>query len=525
MKTLTKLFSLLIVLSFILCMCGCEEKNGTKSFLYETVTGITNIDPQLAVNDTELHVVYNTYEGLMKYTKAGVLDCGVAESYTVSNQGKTYNFKLKKDAKWSDGRPLTADDFVFAFRRAVDPQSLSPYAATLLPVKNVSKILKGDKSPEEIAVVAINDHELQINLENLNSGFLDLLTTPVTMPCNEDFFNSCKGYYGLNRKSVLSNGYYRVSAWNEEYCTLKANEEYELYNSSEIGSAYIYFNTEDELFENIEKEEPQFSILNNSMIDRLNKAEIEYKSNNIGNTIHSLIINPDSMLAEENILKALSGTIKFQISDELSHNYGLKAATSILPSTVTYSDKISFNRINTDNEVALDSFLKGCENLEVDKIFPTFSIACINDENTEGIARQIAANWQSIFGVTVNITTFESEDALKDQVNSGVYDVAILTNTAISSSPTAFLQQFTSGSTTNNTKFKSKEFDKAVSKMSKSTGDELFSATKKAAQIINDYEYMYPLFISSKTYYWGEDIEPQYNKNNQIVFFSQIELE
>ena len=116
------------------CLFGCGSEKGTKSFIYETVMGITNIDPLFATNDTELHIVYNTFEGLMKYDKAGILTCGVAENYSVSNGGKTYTFKLKKDSKWSDGRPLTAEDFEFAFKRAVDPHSQSPYASTLLPI-------------------------------------------------------------------------------------------------------------------------------------------------------------------------------------------------------------------------------------------------------------------------------------------------------------------------------------------------------------------------------------------------------
>ena len=524
MKSINRLLALITVFSLLFCFSGCDEKKGNISFLYETVTGITNIDPQLAVNDTELHIVYNTYEGLMKYNKAGVLTCGVAEEYTVSNNGKTYSFKLKKNAKWSDGRPLTAMDFVFAFRRAVATESPSPYAATLLPIKNVSKILNGKMSPEKISVKALNNHELEINLESVNSGFLDLLTTPVTMPCNEKFFLSCKGYYGLNSKSVLSNGYYRLSTWNEEYCTLKANEEYELYNSSSVGTAYIYFNSEDELFENIQKEEPHFSILSNSMIERLKHTLAPYQFNHIGDTVHSLIINPESLLAEENILKAISSTIKFEISDELKNNYGISAATSILPTIVNFSDEIRFNKNNADSENALDDFIKGCENLKVDKIFPTFSIACLKSETTETIARQVAANWQSLLGVTVNITSFENEEDLSSQIKSGHYDIAIVTNTAFSSSPTAFLQQFTSDSTTNISGFKSKTFDEAVKKMNKSTGEKFAEATKDAAKIINEYEYIYPLFISSKTYYWHSELQQQYNKNNKIVFFSQIDF-
>ncbi len=524
MKKINRVFLVLLSFTLLISMCGCDMDNSDRSLLYETEIGIVNIDPQLATNDTELHIVHNAFEGLMKYNSAGTLINGVAESYTVTNSGKTYTFKLNPKSKWSDGRPLTANDFEFAFRRAVAPESQSPYASTLLPIKNVSKILSGKLSPEEIAVKAVNDYELVINLEGINKSFLHLLTTPVSMPCNQEFFLSCKGYYGLNRKSIISNGYYQISAWNEEYCTLTANESYEDYGSSKISTAYIYFNSEDELFENIEKQEPHFSILSDEMINRLDDSQIEYNPIHIGNTVHSLIFNPDSLISEINILKALTGTISFDISADLNKKYGITAATSILPTSVDYSNKISFNRKSTNKDKALDNFILGCENLKIERIFPPFSIIYLKNDTTEAVAQQIASNWQGIFGITVNITAVENEEELTNLISSSAYDVAIISNKAISSSPIPYLQQFTSDAATNISSFKSNNFDKAVKKMNRLEGKELLDATKAAANIINDNKYIHPLFVSSKTYYFGSEVKPQFNPLNQIVYFSQVEF-
>ncbi len=521
MKNLLRIISSALILCTLFCVSGCSDPNLNRSLIYETVTNIVNIDPQLATNDTELHIVYNTYEGLMKYNKAGVLTCGVAESYSVSKDGKTYTFKLKETSKWSDGRPLTAKDFLFAFKRAVSKETASPYAANLLPIKNVSKILSGKKSADNIGVMVNGAYELEIQLDSVNSGFLDLLTTPVAMPCNEDFFNSCKGYYGLNEDSVLSNGYYSVTAWNEDYCSLKANEEYELYKSAEIRSAYIYFNSEDELFENIEKDEPDFTILDKSLIDRLSASEINIEPTHIGNVMNSLIINPKSQIAEENILKALMGTVSYEIDNELTVKYGITNAGSILPTIVNYSDEITNKKSTLANDEALDYFIKGCEELGVERIFPTFSIVYISNDITESIAQQIAANWQNIFGVTVNITALQSEEAFNSAISSGAYDAAVMPSKAISASPTAYLQQFTSNSTTNLIGHKNKEFDNAIKKMNSSSGDKLKSATKKAVKLLGEYEYLSPLFVSSKTYYFKEDVIPQINKQNLMVYFSQ----
>lgn len=523
MKKPLKLLSAVLSIILVLSSSGCDYQNSNRPLLYETLTTLVNIDPLLATNDTELHVVYNTYEGLMKFNKAGVLTCGVADSYSVSKDGKTYNFKLKDNLKWSDGRPLTAHDFVFAFKRAVAAETASPYAATLLPIKNVSKILSGKKSIDTIGIVALSSTELEITLDSVNTGFLELLTTPVAMPCNEEFFNSCKGYYGLNKKSVISNGYYSVTAWNDDYCSLKANEEYPLYKSSEINTVYIYFNTEDELFENIEKSEPHFTIPEKSLIDRLYSAQIDVDLTHIGNSVNSLIINPNSQLSQEKILKALMGTVEFEIEKGLTEKYGITRAQSILPSIVDYSAEITCKKATLKDGKALDLFISGCEELNVERIFPAFSIIYLKSDITESIARQIAANWQNIFGVSVNITAVENVENLNVAIRSGSFDAAIMPSTAISASPTAYLQQFTANSTTNLIGFNNKKFDSTVKKMNASFGDDLKELTTKATEIIKNYDYIYPLFVSSKTYSFKADISPQINQRNQMVYFSHLD--
>ncbi len=503
---------------------GCANPNNKSNIIYETTAIISNIDPQFATNETELQIVYNIFEGLTKYNKSGELELGVAESYSVSKDGLTYNFKIKDNVKWSDGRPLIADDFVFSFKKAVNPETASPYAATLLPIKNASKILSGKKAVDEIGVVAISDSQLQIELDYASEEFLDLLTTPVAMPCNEEFFNDCKGYYGLNDEAVISNGCYYLSAWNEEFCSLKKNKEYEFNDIPSINSVYIYFNSEDELFENMQKSEPDFTILNNALIEKLINKNIAINPTHLGNTTHSLIINPKSNLAEKNILKALMSTVSFSISNDFIINHGISYAKSILPNTVDFSEEIICNKSRLDSEKqATEKFIEGCENLNIERIFPSFSIVYFEDEITKSVAQQIAAKWQNIFGVSVNITAIESFDILNSSIQSGNYDVAIIPTTAISSSPTSYFQQFTSNSTTNYLGYKNKKFDALVKKMNNHSGEQLKITTTKAANILNDYKYIYPLFISSKTYHFNPDINIKVNSRNQKVYFSHID--
>lgn len=523
MNRFTKLISIVLCVAIVSSFMGCSKKNEKIDFLYETVTKLVNIDPQLATNDTELQVVYNTYEGLMKYDENNALVCGVAEKYSISDDGLTYKFTLKSNVTWSDGRPLTAQDFEFAFRRAISPETESPYAATLLAIKNASSILRGEKNPSTIGVTALNSKELKFELSYVFAEFLDLLTTPVAMPCNEKFFEDCKGYYGLNDKSILSNGYYKITDWNDDYCALEGNEYHENANKAFVGKAFIYFNSEDDLFKNIEKNEPHFTILDKSMIDRLTKANIKFTPTYIGDTVHSLIVNPKATIAEDNILAALMGTVKYTISSDFAKKYGAFTANSILPEIIEYSDSISCKKAAFDNKnEAAEKFIAGCEILEIERIFPTFTITYIKDDITKSIAQQIAAEWQNVFGVSVNITAVENEEQLISVIESGSYDAAIMPTKAISASPVSYLQNFASNSTTNYIGFKNKKFDSTLKKMNSKTGTELKKYTTEAVEIINSFEYIYPLYISSKCYYFKSDIKATVNNRNQKVYFFHI---
>ena len=218
-----RILSLLLVFAFLPLLQSCEA-DVDEFLIYETVTQIDNIDPQLADNDTEFEIVYNTFEGLFKYDQNGELQNGVISDYTVSPDNLEYTFNISENAVWYDGTPVTADDFVFAFTRAVDSETESPYAYTLYPIKNAQKILNGKKSKSSLGVKSISEKELLIKLEYADTDFIKLLTTPIAMPCNRKFFEKTKGYYGLNAKSILCNGAYYIDSWNDEYSSLEYNK-------------------------------------------------------------------------------------------------------------------------------------------------------------------------------------------------------------------------------------------------------------------------------------------------------------
>ena len=179
--------------AMLLCLMLCLGLfSGCGSDVYVAKLALSGtagtFDPQFAENQNSILVASNVFEGLLVEDPDGGLHPGVAEGYTVSSDGRTYTFQLREDACWSDGSAVTADDFVFAFRRLFGPGSVSPYAENLLSVQNAEAILAGEMQPEALGVRAADDHTLVLTLEKADSGITTVLAQWYTAPCKESFF-------------------------------------------------------------------------------------------------------------------------------------------------------------------------------------------------------------------------------------------------------------------------------------------------------------------------------------------------
>ncbi|MBJ6125992.1 peptide ABC transporter substrate-binding protein [Microvirga splendida] len=140
------------------------------------------LDPHKTSTTYESHILRDMLEGLMAYNAAGKVVPGVAEKHEISDDGMTYRFTLRPNAKWSNGDPLKASDFVFSLRRIMDPATGAKYANILYPIKNAEKINKGQGKVEDLGVKAVDDRTLEITLEQPTPYFLELLTHQTGLP-------------------------------------------------------------------------------------------------------------------------------------------------------------------------------------------------------------------------------------------------------------------------------------------------------------------------------------------------------
>ena len=208
-KRILPLF-LCFFLAVSLTGCGAGSDNeGQLSMSY--LTSPPTVDPQLCSEVFCLRTVSLYMSTLYTYDETGKLVSGLAESYDVSTDGLTYTFHLKKGLKWNDGTPLTAHDFVFAFRRLADPGtgSGSVYLITdSCKVKHVEEVQSGKKRVDELGVSAPDENTFVVELEHPCPYFLSVLTSYVFSPCNEAFFKKCNGEYATSPETMLACGPY-----------------------------------------------------------------------------------------------------------------------------------------------------------------------------------------------------------------------------------------------------------------------------------------------------------------------------
>jgi oligopeptide transport system substrate-binding protein len=140
------------------------------------------LDPHKTSTVAEAHILRDLLEGLVSHNNKAEVVPGVAEKWEVSDDGKLYRFSLRANAKWSNGDPVKASDFVFSYRRILDPSTGAKYANMLFPILNAEKVAKGQMKPEEVGVKAVDDRTLEIRLERPTPYFIELLTHQTSFP-------------------------------------------------------------------------------------------------------------------------------------------------------------------------------------------------------------------------------------------------------------------------------------------------------------------------------------------------------
>jgi oligopeptide transport system substrate-binding protein len=215
-----RLLSTLISLSLCLLGPGLVQAQGSSNTAVDFATqsiqlGMTseprNLNSMKATDQLSVFLLEHVMEGLLRKDEHNQLAPGMAERWEMD--GTRAKFWLRKDAEWSDGVPLTAHDFVFAWRSVVNPATAAEYASMMYVVKNGEAINSGELPLEALGITALDDYTLEVELEAPTGYFLQLMTFMIFFPVREDFYLAQDGRYFADVDNMVFNGPFRITRW------------------------------------------------------------------------------------------------------------------------------------------------------------------------------------------------------------------------------------------------------------------------------------------------------------------------
>ena len=223
-RIIPRLLSSLLLLT-VLPVMGDAVDPAQQSITIALTQEPPNLNSMRSTDLVSYFILGHVNEGLLRFDRRGRLAPGVAESWSVTSTRMM--FKLRAGGQWSDGSPLTAHDFVFAWRKVNDPAEATPFAAIMYPIKNAEAVQQGKLPVNRLGVHALDDLTLAVELERPCGYCLSLMAHGVFYPVQAAFFNQQGAQYGAEARHLLANGPFRLTRWvHEASLTLEKNPRY-----------------------------------------------------------------------------------------------------------------------------------------------------------------------------------------------------------------------------------------------------------------------------------------------------------
>jgi oligopeptide transport system substrate-binding protein len=532
----TKKWSILLVavlvVSMVLAACGGGKDEGsTKNSSGEDaakseeqvlnfINGdyIPSMDPSKVTDEYGFQFVGATMEGLYRLGEDGEIKEGIAKGEPeVSEDGLTWTFKLREDAKWSNGDPVTAHDFVYSWQRAVKPETKSEYGPYMMAgvIKNADEISKGELPVEELGVKAIDDYTLEVQLANPTPYFESLTTFGTFMPLNQKFVEEHGENFATSEATLLFNGPFKLDIKDDNQNITQANE-WKLVKNED------YWDADTVQLEEINfvvSKDPQTNVnlYNEGDIDRADlSADLvdQYISHDDYRivpqaSVFYLKMNQErkgeqTPLANKNIRNAINNAIDREALVNVLNN-GSIAATGLIPKDfVTVPGGGDFREENGDfaaydKDTALEAWNKGLEELGVDSI----ELELLTDDGegatktfNENLAHQLETN---LPGLKVNIKPVPFKNRLQLDTDQD-YELQVAGWGPDYLDPFTFLSLFVTDGGNNKMGYSNAEYDQLISETQTTTDQEQrYQKFLEAEKILLEESGIAPLYQRARS--------------------------
>ncbi|MCZ0716960.1 peptide ABC transporter substrate-binding protein [Aerococcus kribbianus] len=495
---------------------GGANGEGGKVLNWVESAEIPTMDATMATDAVSFNAMEAVNEGLYRQTKDGEYELGMlAEEPEISEDGLTYTYKLKEDAVWSNGEPVTADDFVYSWQRLTNPDTGAAYSYLIQGiVANADAVIKGEAEPSELGVKAIDDKTLEVKYEKPVPYLKGLLAMAPLFPLNQEFVEEKGDSYGTSAENVLYNGPFTLEGWDGTNLNwqLKKNDQYWDADTVKLDAIDYQVIKEGSTAINLfDSGELDFTTLGSEYAQA--RQDDPNRDSAPESTLAYLKMNQErngkeTPLANAKIREGIAKAVDKEayVNDVLKN--GSQAADYFVPKGLAKNPETNadFREDNGENlvsynlEEAKAAFKEGLEEIGEDQI----TLELLTDD-TEGAKRSAeflqGQLTQNLDGLEVNIVAvpFKSRIAADDKQD---YDLQVALWGADYADPINYLELFVTDGNNNNSSYSNPEYDALIQSAADETEDltgrwEDLQAAEKL--LLDDYAIS-PLYQRSQTY-------------------------
>lgn len=512
-RLLSGLLAVLLLIPTLGLFSGCSSQS---DLTYDLAGEPATLDPQSANDPYAFTVINEIFEGLTKVQEDGSIGLGVAESYRVSDDQLTYTFTLRDGLHWSNGYSCTANDFVFAFQRLLNPRTKSQTAHNFYCIKNASAVAEGTLEVDQLGVYANSDTELVIELESPNAFLLELLSTAPAMPCNEQFFNETRGEYGLKGAALISNSAYQADRWIVgSYIKLIPNQRYYDQDQIHLNSMVFWLCYSDTPAEGENQSEILTRFYDGDSVAYTCSGKPDeglfdssYTLTTHDNTVWGLTFNQRST---DSVKQQILNNQDFRLA--IANCFDRSRYQDLLPEYLTVTDTIIPPGVSIDGssyrDQAGDMTVYGL-NSDSAKSHYQAMLSATGVQQVTGLSVLIAendsVNNEQYFGYLSQVIqrelnlflTVETVDQSEfdSRLASGNYDLAIVSLEADFDHPISILEDFQTGSAENNTGYSDSTLDSYLDQLYRGSDGEA-GLCKLAEQHLLDSGIFLPLYYQT----------------------------
>ncbi|MFR0599681.1 peptide ABC transporter substrate-binding protein [Lactobacillus equicursoris] len=504
--------SVTLAAAALLAACGSSSSSSSskpQKLAWTEAAELTTMDPSKATDRYDADQFNNVMEGLIRLSNNAKATPGMATSWKESKDGKTWTFNLRKGAKWSNGDEVTANDFVYSWRRTVNPKTASEYAYLFSGVKNADQIVAGKKAVNTLGIKADGKYKLTVTLERRIPYFKLLMGFYIFFPQNQKFVEKCGSKYGTAAKYVLSNGPFKMTGWTGSNLTWKLVKNNNYWDKKNVKLDQVSMSVQ-------KTQSTSYNLYQSGKLDETNLDAQQSKQlkGTTGWTVRKFAstkylqynIAKDKNLANANLRKAISLAIN---KKQLATTVGAanQAAVSFTAAGITDSStgKDFSSEVKTSATQAVQGYDKAKAKeyykkalKELGKKSVTIQLLGDDTDDAKKVTEFIQSALESTLGMKVEVTNVPFKTRLS-RVTALKFDVVATGWTADFSDPISFLDLLSKGNAYNYGKWESTTYNKNVS-LSKTTGSTAarWKAMVKADQALVEDQGVTPLYYTNE---------------------------